>query len=76
VRYAAKIDVALVASGDVLAAGGDAALAAHDYDRAIELYSAAIDLDSATDTIYVNRSMAKSEKMLWEDAIVDAQAVR
>ncbi|KAG2127929.1 uncharacterized protein EDB93DRAFT_181708 [Suillus bovinus] len=75
VRYAANMDVALDASGDaVLAAGGDAALAAHDYNRAIGLYSAAIDLDYATDTIYANRSMAKSKKMLWEGAIADAQA--
>ncbi|KAG1789544.1 uncharacterized protein HD556DRAFT_777664 [Suillus plorans] len=74
-RYAANLDAALVASGNaVLAAGGDAALAADDYDRAIELYSAAIDLDSATDTIYANRGVAKSKKMLWEGAIVDAQA--
>jgi hypothetical protein len=42
---------------------------------AIELYSAAIDLDSGTDTIFAKRSKAKLEKMLWEDALLDAQKV-
>jgi len=59
-----------------LVASGDTALAASNYDRAIELYSAAINLDSATDTIFANRFKAKSEKMLWEDALFDAQKVR
>jgi hypothetical protein len=49
-------------------ANGGAALAASDYDKAIDLYSAAIDLTSA--------SYAKSEKMLWDDALFDAQKVR
>ncbi|KAG0708661.1 hypothetical protein DFH29DRAFT_427152 [Suillus ampliporus] len=56
-------------------ANGDAALAASDYDKAIELYSAAIDLHFASDTIFANRSKARSEKMLWEDALLDAQKV-
>ena len=57
------------------AAKGDDALAAGNYDRAIELYSAAIDLDLATDTIFANRSKARSGKMLWDDALLDAQTV-
>ncbi|KAG0700212.1 hypothetical protein DFH29DRAFT_1056381 [Suillus ampliporus] len=56
-------------------ANGDAALAASDYDRAIKLYTLAIDLDYANDTIYANRSKARSEKMLWEDALLDAEKV-
>ncbi|KAG2153443.1 uncharacterized protein EDB93DRAFT_1248716 [Suillus bovinus] len=58
-----------------LAASGDAALVAGDYDRAIELYSAAIDLDLATGTIFANRSKARSGKMLWDDALLDAEKV-
>ncbi|KAG1747253.1 uncharacterized protein EDB91DRAFT_1345292 [Suillus paluster] len=56
-------------------ANGDAALAASDYDRAIELYSVIIDLDFANDIIFANRSRAKSQKMLWDDAVLDAQKV-
>lgn len=59
-----------------LAVSGDVALAAGEYDRAIEIYSAAIDLDSATYTTFANRSKAMSEKMLWEDALRDAEKVR
>ncbi|KAG2153445.1 uncharacterized protein EDB93DRAFT_1248718 [Suillus bovinus] len=58
-----------------LTASGDTALAAGDYDRAIELYSAAIDLDLATATIFANRSKARSGKMLWDDALPDAEKV-
>jgi hypothetical protein len=58
------------------AAGGDTALAAKDYNRAIELHSIAIDLNAANDTIFANRCTAKLEKMLWEDALVDAEKVR
>ncbi|KAG2335876.1 hypothetical protein BDR05DRAFT_971340 [Suillus weaverae] len=58
-----------------LAAKGDDALAACNYDRAIELYSAAINLDLATDAIFANRSKARSGKMLWDDALLDAQMV-
>ncbi|KAG2339171.1 TPR-like protein [Suillus weaverae] len=57
------------------AAKGDDALAAGNYDRAIELYSAAIDLDLATDAVFANRSKARSAKMLWDDALLDAQMV-
>ncbi|KAG2346471.1 hypothetical protein BDR05DRAFT_959376, partial [Suillus weaverae] len=57
------------------AAKGDDALAAGNYDTAIELYSAAIDLDLATDAVFANRSKARSEKMLWDDALLDAQTV-
>ncbi|KAG2363718.1 hypothetical protein BDR07DRAFT_1403379, partial [Suillus spraguei] len=56
-------------------AGGDDALAAGNYDRAIELYSAVINLDLATDTIFANRSKARSGKMLWDDALIDAKKV-
>jgi len=58
------------------AVNGDAALTVSDYDRAIELYSVAIDLGSASDVVYANRSNAKLGKMLWEDALLDAQKVR
>jgi hypothetical protein len=58
------------------AAGGDDALAAGNYDKAIELYSAAINLDLATDIIFANRSMARSRKMLWDGALLDAEKVR
>ncbi|KAJ8595030.1 hypothetical protein M405DRAFT_871979 [Rhizopogon salebrosus TDB-379] len=53
----------------------DAALSVKDYDRAIELYSAVIDLDPLSDTIFASRCTAKLGKMLWEDALVDAQKV-
>ncbi|KAG2361233.1 hypothetical protein BDR07DRAFT_1610267 [Suillus spraguei] len=58
-----------------LAASGDTALTVRNYDRAIELYSAAIDLGFATDTVFVNRSKARSSKMLWDDALLDAEKV-
>jgi len=58
------------------AVNGDAALTASEYDRAIDLYSGAIDLDYASDVIFANRSEAKLGKMLWEDALLDAQKVR
>ncbi|KAG1786336.1 uncharacterized protein HD556DRAFT_1449839 [Suillus plorans] len=58
-----------------LAVGGDEALAAGNYDKAIELYSAAIDLDFATHTTFANRSKARSGKMLWNDALLDAEKV-
>jgi hypothetical protein len=57
------------------AADGDDALAADNYDRAIELSSAAIDLGLATDTLFVNRSKARSGNMLWDDALLDAEKV-
>ena len=57
-------------------ANGDAALAVSDYDKAIGLYSAAIDLDPASHTIFVKRSKGKSEKKIWEDALLDAEKVR
>ncbi|KIK37624.1 hypothetical protein CY34DRAFT_810161, partial [Suillus luteus UH-Slu-Lm8-n1] len=57
------------------AANGDAALAASDYDRAIDLYSAAITLNSASTTAFANRSKAKLGKMLWMEALLDAQKV-
>ncbi|KAG2337084.1 hypothetical protein BDR05DRAFT_970607 [Suillus weaverae] len=58
-----------------LVALADDALAAGNYDRAIELYSAAISLDLATDAVFANRSKARSGKMLWDDALLDAQMV-
>jgi hypothetical protein len=58
------------------AANGDAALAASDFDRAIDLYSAAITLNSASSTVFANRSKAKVGKMLWMEALFDAQKVR
>ncbi|OJA08258.1 hypothetical protein AZE42_02069 [Rhizopogon vesiculosus] len=55
------------------AVDGHVALAACDFDRAIDLYSVAINLDSTNNTIFGNRSKAKLEKMLWEEALFDAQ---
>ncbi|OJA09466.1 hypothetical protein AZE42_07148 [Rhizopogon vesiculosus] len=55
---------------------GDTALAAKSYDTSIQLYSVAIELDSANDTIFAKRCKAKLAKMLWEDALLDAQKVR
>ncbi|KAG2750667.1 hypothetical protein P692DRAFT_201903342 [Suillus brevipes Sb2] len=57
------------------AANGDVALAASDYDRAINLYSAAITLNSASSTVFANRSKARLGKMLWMEALLDAQKV-
>ncbi|KAG2738090.1 hypothetical protein P692DRAFT_201798621, partial [Suillus brevipes Sb2] len=57
------------------AANGDAALAASDYDRAIDLFSAAITLNSASTTVFANRCKAKLGKMLWMEALLDAQKV-
>ncbi|KAG2738605.1 WD40 repeat-like protein [Suillus brevipes Sb2] len=54
---------------------GDTALAARDYDRAIDLYSAAITLNSSSSTVFANRSKAKLGKMLWMEALLDAQKV-
>lgn len=61
--------------GAVYAADADANLAASDYTGAIKLYSTVIDLGSGTDTVYANRSRAKSQAMLWEEALLDAQKV-
>jgi hypothetical protein len=49
---------------------GDTALSSKDYDNAIEL---AIDTSNTT---FASRCAAKLEKMLWEDALLDAQKVR
>jgi WD40 repeat protein len=57
------------------AVNGDAALTASDYDRAIVLYSAAINLDFASHAIFANRCKAKLGKMLWMEALLDAQQV-
>ncbi|KAG2134216.1 hypothetical protein BD769DRAFT_1774311 [Suillus cothurnatus] len=71
-----KCNVLYAANGVAeLAASGNAALEKKDYDRAIELYSAAIELDCATDTVFANRSKARLMKMLWEDALLDAEKV-
>jgi hypothetical protein len=55
---------------------GDAALSSKDYDKAIKLYPAVIDLECASDTIFASRCTAKLGKLLWEDALLDAQKVR
>jgi hypothetical protein len=62
--------------GALCAANGDVALTASEYDKAIDLYSGAIDLDYTSDAIFASRSKAKLGKMLWEDALFDAQKVR
>jgi tetratricopeptide (TPR) repeat protein len=55
---------------------GDAFLVAKDYDKSIELYSAAIELNPTHDTIFARRCTARLGKMLWEDAVLDAQKVQ
>jgi hypothetical protein len=35
-----------------------------------------IDLDPASDAVYAKRSKARLEKMLWTEALLDAQKVR
>ncbi|KAG1792875.1 hypothetical protein EV424DRAFT_750001 [Suillus variegatus] len=57
------------------AANGDSALAANDYDKAIHLYSAIINLNSASHVVFANRSKANLGKMLWMEALLDAQKV-
>jgi len=59
----------------VNAESGDVAFSAGAYDTAIELYSVAIDLDPTNDAIFANRCKAKLGKMLWNDALVDAEKV-
>ncbi|KAG2128630.1 uncharacterized protein EDB93DRAFT_1256628 [Suillus bovinus] len=54
---------------------GHAALAASNYDSAIDLYSAVINVNSASDAVFASRSKAKLRKMLWDEALVDAQKV-
>jgi hypothetical protein len=55
---------------------GHAALAAGNHDSAIKLYSAVINLNSASHTVFANRSEAKLGKKLWTEALLDAQKVR
>ncbi|KAG0699362.1 hypothetical protein DFH29DRAFT_1002055 [Suillus ampliporus] len=50
-------------------------LAVNDYDRSISSYSVAIDLNSANETIFAKRSKAMSGKLLWVDALLDAEKV-
>ncbi|KAG2345791.1 hypothetical protein BDR05DRAFT_960065 [Suillus weaverae] len=57
------------------AANGDVALTASNYGRAIDLYSAAINSNSASDAVFAKRSKAKLGKMLWMEALLDAQKV-
>jgi hypothetical protein len=45
-------------------------------DRATDTYWSRIDLDFSTDTIFAYGSKANLEKMLWEDALLDAQKVQ
>ncbi|KAG1725183.1 hypothetical protein EDB19DRAFT_1756960 [Suillus lakei] len=52
-----------------------AALAAGDHDSAIGLYSAVINVNSASDAVFASRSKAMLEKMLWTEALLDAQKV-
>jgi len=59
----------------VYVTNADAARAASEYDTAIEFYSAAIDLGAGNDTLFANRCEAKLAKMLWEEALVDAEKV-
>jgi hypothetical protein len=58
------------------AAGRDDALAAGNNDRAIKIYSVVIDFDLATETIFANHSKVRSGKMLWDDALFDAEKVQ
>ncbi|KAG1786035.1 uncharacterized protein HD556DRAFT_1508452 [Suillus plorans] len=54
---------------------GDTALAAGDFNRAIDLYSAVTDLTSPSYVVFEKRSQAKLGKMLWMEALLDAQKV-
>jgi hypothetical protein len=54
----------------------DDTLAVGNYDRAIKLSSAAINLSLAADTIFANCSKVRSGKMLWEDALLNAEKVQ
>ncbi|KAG2339439.1 hypothetical protein BDR05DRAFT_992075 [Suillus weaverae] len=56
-------------------ADGNAAFAAGNYDSAINLYSAVINVNSPSDAVFANRSKAKLGKMLWTEALLDAQKV-
>ncbi|OAX35524.1 WD40 repeat-like protein [Rhizopogon vinicolor AM-OR11-026] len=60
---------------ELYAADGDVALAAKDYDKSIELYSVAVELNSVDDTLFANHCAVKLEKLLWEEALIDAQKV-
>ncbi|KAG1734812.1 hypothetical protein EDB19DRAFT_2026382 [Suillus lakei] len=57
------------------AVNADVALTASDYDKAIDLCSIAIEMNSTSDTIFATRSKAKLDKMLWMEALLDAQKV-
>ncbi|KAG2369249.1 hypothetical protein BDR07DRAFT_1477243 [Suillus spraguei] len=54
---------------------GNAALTASDYDRAINLYLVVINLEYTSNVVFALCSEAKLSKMIWEDAILDAQKV-
>ncbi|KAG2362239.1 hypothetical protein BDR07DRAFT_1357912 [Suillus spraguei] len=54
---------------------GGAALSAGNYDTAIDLYSVVIHLTSPSDAVFANRSTANLGKMLWMEALLDAQKV-
>ncbi|KAG1803189.1 uncharacterized protein BJ212DRAFT_992315 [Suillus subaureus] len=57
----------------------DTTIAANDHgkaiDRATDPYWSGINLDFSTDTVFAYSSKANLEKMLWEDALLDAQKV-
>ncbi|KAG1838255.1 CHAT domain-containing protein [Suillus subluteus] len=55
------------------AANGDVALTGSNYDREIDLYSAAINLNSASDVVLASRTKANMGKMIWMEALLDAQ---
>ncbi|KAG2081427.1 hypothetical protein BD769DRAFT_1784146 [Suillus cothurnatus] len=61
------------------ASKSDTTIAASNHDKAIDgasdTYWSRIDLDFSTDTIFAYSSKANLEKMLWEDALLDAQKV-
>lgn len=61
--------------GALYLANGDAALTTSDFDKATDLYSVAIDLNPASYTLFANHSKVMLGKMLWEDALFDAQKV-
>ncbi|KAG1774692.1 hypothetical protein EV702DRAFT_1121994 [Suillus placidus] len=65
---------------EIPASEPDITITASDHEKAIDgvidPYWSGIDLDFSTDTVFAYSSKANLEKMLWEDALLDAQKVQ
>lgn len=65
---------------EILASKPDTTIAASNHDKAIggttDPYWSGRDLDFSTDAIFAYSSRANLDKMLWEDALLDAQKVQ